>query len=39
MFCPLCGTVLYLAEDGIWFVGIECDYNEEVMAIEELQVP
>lgn len=39
MFCPLCGTFITLPEDGIYHKCDNCDYNEELMAAEEMQVP
>jgi len=35
MFCPLCGTILSLANDGIYFTCYECGYSEETMPLEE----
>lgn len=35
MQCPLCGTVLNLSTDGIWFICPQCNFNEETMEIEE----
>ncbi len=33
--CPLCGTVLTLSEDEIYFKCNECCFNEEFMSLEE----